>query len=40
MSEFDTPLRERDPGLLRDPDDISEATTTKGVRDTAFTEAV
>ena len=24
MSEFDTPLRERDPGLLRDADDISE----------------
>ena len=24
MSKFDTPLRGRDPGLLRDPDDISE----------------
>ena len=28
MSEFDTPLRERDPGLLRDPDDVSEDSET------------
>ena len=28
MSEFDTPLRGRDPGLFRDPDDTSEDSET------------